>query len=349
MSIRKSIVPLGPQVWLAIESLACLCAVACGREAAGERWASTELELVLCADAGVGHAGGGFGGSGGAGGSSGEAGSGGEQGGGGAPSTIRVPNGVFLNSVVLAGSSEVQIGDRAQVVSGSISSFPGGSIAIGDDAVVNNLYSEHDVLVGRDATILGFVHLAGELALGPGASVDPSAVTSYPTLGPEQGYEIDVTFPPLAGSYSVATGESLTLEPGGYVNIDVNDTLHLSAGSYYFESFHAASGSTIEVDHADGGVALFVSQSLSLAGAIGVASGASQPEFLVVYLGTAPLNITLPISLFLVAPGAQLNLLGNGAYDGAAFADRIFLGNGLAMQFRPLELGHFFAGSSSQP
>jgi hypothetical protein len=117
----------------------------------------------------------------------------------------------------------------------------------------------------------------------------------------------------FTGSPAPGSWGNLTARPGTVVN--------LRAGTYYFLSVLAETGSQIKLDKSGGAIIIYVRNSYTLRGAMLTTAGAEGDEF-VGYLGTSVAYIESPLLGTIVAPNADVELRrpsNNAPHRGAAF------------------------------
>jgi hypothetical protein len=213
--------------------------------------------------------------------------------------------------------------DNGASVSGALYSGAGGSVVLGNDAVVGSVFSLSPVQL-RNRTTAMLIDTSATLTQGNDDHV-ASISTSTPTLP---------SFPTVSVAFTgtqavqLFPGTTQSLAPGQYgaVTVHSNAKLVLSAGDYELTSLDLKPQAQLVVPSANAeAVQIFVRDSVIYRGST-VASGALAPLYLA-YMGTAPLTLERAFLGTIVAPSASLTLktLNQGSFTGDFFAKTVTL------------------------
>jgi hypothetical protein len=179
----------------------------------------------------------------------------------------------------------------------------------------------------------GAILAAGKAHVSRSASA--SSVTSNADLGTPVTISWTVTKPHgTAGDVVVTSGESRTLDPGSYGDLEAKaqSRVVLRSGSYFFEHVVMMEQTTLVVDHRAGPVVVYVSGKFSYKGAV-VATDSVAPQLLVVALGEDPVSLDAPFMGVVVAPNSRVGLNGPQAGSNRAqiFANVAALDRGVVV------------------
>ena len=165
---------------------------------------------------------------------------------------------------VMSVHGEVEL-KRDSVVEGDIRAAR--KVELRENSLVQGtIESGADVRLRSGARVEGDVIAAGavilhESAVVTGAVQENAPVASIPPI-------TLVSFTPVAGGpdIDIDEGESLTLNPGGYGDLEIGDagTLNVGAGQYAFEEFDARRDAAINFDLSGGPVLIDVAEDLDL-------------------------------------------------------------------------------------
>jgi hypothetical protein len=220
------------------------------------------------------------------------------------------------------GKQGLSVDDGASV-NGALYAGAGGSVTLGNDAVVGSVFSLSPVVL-RDRTTVALVDTSGSLTRGNSDHVG-SVSNSTPALP---------VFPTVSVAFTgtqavqLFPGTTQSLAPGQYgaVTVYASAKLELSAGTYELTSLDLEPQAQLVLPSATGeAVQLFVRDSVVYRGS-SVASGAPAPLYLA-YTGTAPLALESAFLGTVVAPNTSLTLqtLNTGHFSGDFFARTVTL------------------------
>jgi hypothetical protein len=233
-----------------------------------------------------------------------------------------VTNITVLPSPTLFGQQGLAVADGASVT-GALYAGDGGSVALGNDAVVGSVFSLSPVQL-RDRTTATLIDTSATLTQGNGDHV-ASVCTTTPTLPSFPTVSVGFTG---AQAVQVSPGTTQSLAPGQYgaVTVYSNAKLVLSAGDYQLTSLDLEPQAQLVVPSATAeAVRVFVRDSVIYRGS-SVAAGVLAPLYLA-YTGTAPLTLERAFLGTIVAPSASLTLqtLNQGNFTGDFFAKTVTL------------------------
>jgi hypothetical protein len=223
------------------------------------------------------------------------------------------------------GSQGVALATDGATVNGTIYAGAGGSVSIGNDATVGNLFSLSPVVL-HDRTIATLIDTNAALTRGNNDHI-AAVSTAVPVLP---------AFPPISATFAggapvtVFSQQTRPLAPGQYgaVTVDSQGSIVLSAGIYDFTSLDVESQAVIVVPSATSeATQIFVRDSITYRGATQTGAKALAPLYLG-YTGTSPVTIGSLFNGSVVAPNAALTLQslnGAGNYNGEFFAKNVTL------------------------
>jgi len=217
---------------------------------------------------------------------------------------------------------------------------------LGTDVVVGNVYSCAPTNLRERSQVTSFVRSEELITMQNSTRIGGSAIqNSSLNIVP---VKLIATAPtskvPIV---SPEPGQTLTLAPGNYTNLDVKSgaTVKVSAGTYYFDALTLEPQSIFSVNSGSGRVIVYVGNSLTMRSTVFSATGQT-PDFVVGYLGTNAVSISSPFTGTLFAPSAAVSLesLASGNHSGAFFAGSLTVHQGNAVQCRPFaDVGKFLA------
>ncbi len=227
---------------------------------------------------------------------------------------------VFLagDKVVISGqlpsSGNIHANNKVDIKKGNPSTYTG------------NITSGGDVKVDRDNTIVGDV-TGRRVDIDRNATVTGTVTTA--TLPAVSLPSVLVT----AGTTDVTVGKngSLTLAPGSYRNVKVNDgaTLNLSAGAYHFAKLDVQKNASVLANITNGTVHVSVAGKMDFDKDVRlstVPSGADGSRwFTLAGTQTGPLNIrnNAVVHASIIAPGADVNIMKEASLVGSICAKGI--------------------------
>ena len=215
---------------------------------------------------------------------------------------------------MLEASNSLSMGAGSEIISPWLAVAMGsGGVATQPDALLNEVWSRGTVNLAARVKVRGKLH-ATTVVLNPatGGGQTIASRDSAPVFDPTTSLSWTVTYPSatVPAPIWVNPPDVIPLAPGQYGSVTTNTggTLNLSSGTYYFEELHLNSGSTINLNQADGPIILYVATSdLNLRGTM-VPSPAGSPDLLVAYLGTSPVILDTRFDGAIVAPSTSVTL-----------------------------------------
>jgi hypothetical protein len=137
----------------------------------------------------------------------------------------------------------------------------------------------------------------------------------------------------------VPAGGSTVLDPGSYEKVKVKEdgTLHLLSGEYIITELNTAQRARIMVDLSDGPVSITVLSRLNIVRDVEIDMSAGPRDvndILIQALQAETLRIKsgAVIRGILVAPNARVVFMADSSLEGAVYADRILIGEGVSFQ-----------------
>jgi hypothetical protein len=192
---------------------------------------------------------------------------------------------------VLSANGKLFIQERA-VVGKTGDSLPVANLGsrvteVEERSTVNgNVFSVAPVGVENRALVTGNVQSAHNVRQSPHATVG-GTVTSNTPIG-QASFSWTVTLPGTnAGPVDIDHHASVALAPGAYgkLNAAPGTTLSLSAGTYFFTSFIASGGSTVNLDESAGPILIYDTGDASLGGTWVPKGGKTLTNLLFVAIG----------------------------------------------------------------
>jgi uncharacterized repeat protein (TIGR01451 family) len=254
--------------------------------------------------------------------------------------TIRIYD-VCLADLAVYATDALAIGEDTHIVESTSGFAPAASAGvvetdIGSDGQLGSIFSVAPVAIDDGTHVYGLVKSSGAISRGSGVVVDgpvePNAALLLPSLS-----TFPIAFPPATGgNVSVGSSRQASLSPGSYANVQIGAlaTLHLTSGTYFFESLQIGSAARISTDASGGRVTVHVANSLGIAPAsIGVSAGVV-PNLLLVYQGSQEIQLVESFAGTLVAPLARVTLSSQAPYTlrGAFFARDVVVEDGVAVE-----------------
>jgi hypothetical protein len=244
---------------------------------------------------------------------------------------LTLPKGASSDQVVIGATQQVLLGLN-DAISGSdgfdfITNTGGLGLSVPTGTTVDNLSSVGGITLLSGAKANGSVTSGGSVIISPGATVG-GTVTRNATLTPLE--TTSWALPPSStskGSVDVQRGQSITIAPGKYdeINVESGGTLTLQAGTYVVNELESEGTGRIVLS---GETSLYVNTVLDLDGPFFDANG-NPTNALLVYLGFGVVNLPGGIHATVVAPNALLNLLDTKGYTGGFFASQVVVGAGV--------------------
>ncbi len=200
-----------------------------------------------------------------------------------------------IHDFVIYGVDSVIIGHSTQILSGDVGGetkvnfasgvkvngdvHSGGSVLTRKNEITGSIFAAGDVKVGN-VTLHGDIHSGGDVTtIAHGATVmgtitqNPGSDFHFGSTSSHGGHSFGSPTAPMlpglpgasvfsSGGAGVVTGSSTTtnLSTGshGAVELGVGNTLVLTAGTYFLDSFHMKSGGEIVYDVTDGEIKVYV-------------------------------------------------------------------------------------------
>jgi hypothetical protein len=239
--------------------------------------------------------------------------------------TMVTPTALTPSALLLSATTSLKIDDRVTLKESNgtpavIANLGTGTLQIGTDGHLGDIWSRGPVTVGDRTVVNGKIHGAVTVTKGTGVTINAQDHTAFTTTTATSS----VTFPTQnAGGLDLEPGTISTLGPGSYGAIAVksNSTLHISSGSYRFESLDLETSSNLALNTAAGPITIYVRGTTILRGKI--TSPTDARDFTLVYLGSQPLAVEAPLNATVIAPLATVNITSVQPITGAFFAAAI--------------------------
>lgn len=231
----------------------------------------------------------------------------------------------FEEQVPVYGREQVLLRDRVRLErpGGLAAAVSGGYLEVGSTAVVGNVWSSGNVLLGNGADVMGSLITGGSLTKYPGADVF-GAVLEHSYV-PPHALNWTIQFPNQnQGAVTVNSGSTVTIAPGNYGNVTVDGTLNLSSGIYRMESLRVNSSAKILVDQQVSPVALYIHNDFAFQGSLLDQAG-QFPNVLIGYFGSNAATLESRIDGFLLAPNALIRMasVASPGYRGVFFGKQV--------------------------
>ncbi len=239
--------------------------------------------------------------------------------------TMVTPRALSPSALLLSATSSLKIDDRVTLKESNgnpaaVANLGTATLQIGTDGHLGDIWSLGPVTVADRTVVNGTIHGAVTVTKGNGVTVHAQDHTTFTTITAASS----VTFPTQnAGGLDLEPGRVATLGPGSYGAIAVKSgsTLHLSTGSYRFESLDLEPSSTFALNTAAGPITIYVRAAAILRGSI--TSSTDARDFTLVYLGSQVLSVEAPLNATVIAPLATVNITSVQPITGAFFAASI--------------------------
>ena len=235
--------------------------------------------------------------------------------------TIPVPQGLTPQDVVLTGTTQLKVDDRAQVRTttgfGTVAGLGSGGVETGVSSRVGNIWSAGPVFLRSNAVVNGSIRTAGPVTRQTGVVVTGSTTTQpVPT---DTSRRVSITFPTGVTPITLQSGQSQSPLPGAYGAVVVNSgaTLSLSAGIYRFTSLQVEPQGNLRLDEAGGAVFIYVQDTLLFKGNQVQVNG--DGRVFVGVFGSDAVSLQAPFRGTVVAPSAALQLTTQAAGFAGAF------------------------------
>ena len=134
-----------------------------------------------------------------------------------------------------------------------------------------------------------------------------------------------VAFPASSMAVSLEPGQTRSISPGAYTDVNVKSGAILtltSPGTYFFDSLNVEPNGGRVVLNGNGPFTIYVRASLTLKGPLVRPAGAPPVATMLAYAGSNSVYLSAPFQGSLVAPGATLTLadIGTGIHEASFFA-----------------------------
>jgi hypothetical protein len=253
------------------------------------------------------------------------------------------PVGILRGVLALSASGSLKIGDRAKIVDAngapaSIASLGTGTLELGADSNVGDLWSKGPLFLRERAKVSGSAEVAGTVTR-QNATIVTGGVVSNPNLASVTAATLGTTFGnPCGGNVSLEPDKVRTLSPDTYgdVSVKAGATLTLKGGNYTLNSLQVEPQANLALDVATGPVVLFVKSSFTFRGRVSSPLDAT-PSLLIGYAGTSSAAIEAPFQGTIIAPNAKINLatVPGTAHQGSFFAKDIEVFPDARITFKP--------------
>jgi DNA-binding protein YbaB len=213
---------------------------------------------------------------------------------------VKRQNGTFA-PVVNAGSIETNIGSGAQV---------------------GDVFSRAPVVLRNNSSVNGSVRSMQAVTRQSGSTVSGTVTENGFIQVPN--LSLSVTFPGTnQGNKTVAPSGTLTLAPGAYADVVVNQngTLFLSGGTYHMNNLTVEPGAKLSCTSQATQVTVYVKLGFIFRGSIIEKNSSARPKFFLGCFGTSLIPIEAPYTGTLVAPDAPVKLgtVGGAGHTGAFY------------------------------
>jgi hypothetical protein len=249
--------------------------------------------------------------------------------------TLSTPTGVSPIAPTMLGSDLVQLGARAEVVSGTAISMGTTGLDAEPDALLNDTWSRGPAVLKDRVHVRGTLHAR---TLTPGNSVVITTRDATPAFDPASVLAWKVNYPAgTASNVTLNAQQSQPLAPGKYGTVSLNSpsTLTLTTGTYYLTALNVQSSSVVRLDQKHGPIVIYVTDGVVLRGSFVPVAGTAPPDLLIVYLGTAPIFVESLFSGAIIAPFAQMTLRSvTGVHSGYFAAKQSILDAGARVTYR---------------
>ena len=262
--------------------------------------------------------------------------------------TIGTPAQVTPSTVAISANGSLRLDDRARLSNLVATNIGSGTTQIGVQTAVGSVVTQAPVAVAPRASVTALTY-ASSASIDPTASVAsqvPNAV-----LTPTQTLTWSAHFAPCTNDIVLQNQANLAPAPGSYCAVAINagSTLRLTAGTYYAQSLHLESQSTLLIDDSAGPVILYVNSSLQWKGHVRAVANHT-PRLFTAYAGTEAVPVISALAGTLVAPYATVTL--SDAVDsnvGSVAAQSVEIGAGVQLTFAPSPLTNADLGALGTP
>jgi hypothetical protein len=249
-----------------------------------------------------------------------------------------------LSQLCLLGQNSVNVNDNVRLVQsgggfgrigngGSQVTEVGVTSQVGDIASVARVFLRDRSRVNGDVVSGNLIQKQNQVVI-TGAELENQTVT-VPSLTP-----FLAPFPPLSIDVNLEPGQTLTLAPGAYRNVNVKSRalLRLSAGTYFFGTLTIEPDAVVQLNKAGRDVLIRVGSSFIYRGRFVDPASPAFAGAMVVYQGTQQAPIERRFEGTLIAPLAEIALatVATG-HEGAFFARDVLVRPNQQITCRPFD------------
>src|SRR5690606_19713202 len=243
--------------------------------------------------------------------------------------SMQFPSGISADEVALVGTDNVRVGGGSQVVGingkrGAVVS-QNGQVEVQAGSHIGSIWTKGSASVGSGAIIEGQFFANSQSTVQAGAVAPPR----QEAVGSVASVSWNVTFGTASeGDVWMEPDQVKTLAPGrfGDVRVGSRAVLHLSTGTYYFDSLQTEPNSRIEVNNTAGTAVIYVRGQLVHRGLL-LSSGAPS-DVLVGSFSNGTIELGDQFDATLVAPNALIRMAqprNQGVHDGLYFGRELEL------------------------
>ena len=263
--------------------------------------------------------------------------------------TVSLPTGIDPAAVVLGASDHVAVADRSVIDpqpnaprplitnTGTVQS----SVGV-DTQIRTDILSRASVFLAERAAVAGGITTEGTVTRQNGTTVG-GAIKEHQTI-PVAAVSWTVAFPASSTGVSLEPGQTGSIAPGAYANVNVKSGAILtlsSPGTYFFDSLNVEPNGAKVVLTGNGPFTVYVRANLTIKGPLVRPAGAPPVATMLAFAGSNAVYLSAPFQGLLVAPGATLTLadIGAAVHDASFFARGIEFQASVHVRHRPAPLG----------
>lgn len=242
-------------------------------------------------------------------------------------------------SLAASATDRLKINDGARILGPAASSGTTKTV-VGVSGLVESLSSVSEIELRQNAKVLGDASSRSNISLAAGANVAGVTNRYDANLATETRELIDG---PSAGTspVQVLADAQMLLPPGQYSDVVVGPRaqLTLTRGEYGFKTLTVSAQASIKIDHEEGPVGVFVHEAVNYSGGI-ASTDDEHPQWILVYTGSADLNINTVFTGAILAPNAKVSLAtapSGTNHKGQFFAKSLEVHQNQTVYFRPFE------------
>lgn len=229
--------------------------------------------------------------------------------------SVAIPSGETLDRLLFTATQDATIDSRVDLgANGSLTvvgnSGSGGMVFQSGAKSHANMYSPGLVKLASQCRVDGFVKTKVAVQRQDNTVVLPAQNELVVPNVPFETFTWSVDIPaPVGNLDTVGNGQSLSLVPGSYANLNVatGGNVYLHSGVYYFDSFVSNSGSNVHVDVSSGPLVIYVKGTLTYRGPF-VRDAGPEGVILFGHLGTGPAILEAPFVGAIVSPNGTVEL-----------------------------------------